>query len=94
MGIPVALGVNLAHVRSRSGSERAGAFALLYANAALAIWYFHIWIRLLTLEAGETTSVPHEVIWQCIAMLLPLVLATTGWRLWREHGRDDRLDAS
>jgi len=29
-----------------------------------------------------------------IAALLPLVLATTGWRLWREPVRDDRLDAS
>ena len=25
----------------------------------------------------------YSVIWMVIAMLIPLVLATTGWRLWR-----------
>ena len=89
VAILVALAVNLAQVRSRPGDERPtmerlGAYVLLYLNAALAIWYFHNWIRLLTLEEGEITTVHHEVVWQFIAVMVPLVLITTGWRLWRE----------
>ena len=89
IGILIALVVNLGRVRSQSGGEpltlaRLGVHALLYANAALAIWFFHNWIRLLTLEEGESVSVPQEVIWQFIAIMVPLVLASTGWRLWRE----------
>ena len=61
--------------------------ARLYANAALAIWFFHNWIRLLTLEEGESTRVHHEVVWQLIGVMIPLVLATTGWRLWRRKSR-------
>lgn len=62
-------------------TERLGALALLYANGALAIWYVHNWIRLLTLEEGASTSIHHEVVWQLIAAMVPLVLATTGLRL-------------
>lgn len=88
VGILVAFGANLARLRSLSGGEtpgltRLGAITLVYANAALAIWYFHNWIRLLILAPGEVVSAHHEVIWQIIAVLIPLVLATTGWRLWR-----------
>ena len=91
-GILIALAVNLAGVRSPQDGEsstpaRVGAHALLYANAALAIWFFHNWIRLLTLEEGESTRVHHEVVWQLIGVMIPLVLATTGWRLWRERSR-------
>ncbi len=92
LAILVALGVNFGQVRSQSGDEpltpaRLGAHVLVYSNAALAIWFFHNWIRLLTLEQGEYTSVHHEVVWQLIAMMIPLVLATTGWRLWRGSSR-------
>ena len=94
VGILAALALNLAHLRrqtSSGGSTSAlvGAHLLFYANAALAIWYFHNWIRLLTLEAGEVVIVPHEVIWQLIGVMVPLVLATTGWRLWQNgiHNR-------
>ena len=31
------------------------------------------------------TGVHHEVIWEFIAMLVPLVLRAEGWRLWRGH---------
>ena len=92
LGILIALAVNLHGVRSQSSGEsttpaRVGAHALLYVNAVLATWFFHNWIRLLTLEAGESTRVHHEVVWQLIAVMIPLVLATTGWRLWREKSR-------
>ena len=92
VGILIALAVNFLGVRSQPGSEsttltRAGAHALFYANAALAIWFFHNWIRLLTLEEGESTKLHHEVVWQLIAVMIPLALATTGWRLWRQKSR-------
>ena len=92
VGIVIALVVNFLRVRPQSVGEStalawAGAHALFYANAALAIWFFHNWIRLLTLEEGESTRVQHEVVWQLIGVMIPLVLATTGWRLWRERPR-------
>jgi len=98
-GIVIALAANLADVRALAGSgpdiaARLGAHALLYANAALAIWFFRNWVDLLALEEGESVSVHSDVIWLVIAVLLPLVLATTGWRLWRGHGRDERPAAS
>ena len=39
------------------------------------------------MEEGESTSVHHEVVWEFIAMMVPLVLTTTGWRLWQEGYR-------
>ena len=92
VGILIALAVNFLGVRSQSAGEsttpaRVGAHALFYTSAALAIWFFHNWIRLLTLEEGESTRVQHEVVWQLIGVMVPLVLATTGWRLWREKPR-------
>ncbi len=92
VGILIALVVNLRGVLSQPAGEsttltRVGAHALFYASAALAIWFFHNWIRLLTLEEGESTKVQHEVVWQIIAVMIPLVLATTGWGLWREKSR-------
>ena len=90
LGILVALVVNLRRMNSQSDGNpmlRRGVHTLFYANAALAIWFFHNWISLLTLETGESTSVHHEVVWQLIAMMIPLVLATTGWSLWRENFR-------
>ena len=83
VGILIALASNLTLLRDAGAAI--GSYLLCYANAALAIWFFHNWIRLLTLEAGESTSVHHEVVWQLIAVLIPLVLATTGWRLWRRQ---------
>ena len=41
------------------------------------------WIRLLLLAPGESPRLHHEVLWQVIRVLVPLVLATTGWWLWR-----------
>ena len=88
LGILVALIVNFGHMRSQSGSDeptlsRLGAHVLFYANAALAIWFFHNWIDLLALDAGESPGVPADVIWDFVAMMIPILLATTGWRLWR-----------
>lgn len=90
LGILIALVANFRQMRSESGSNPApwrGACTLFYANAALAIWFFHNWIGLLTLGEGESTSVHQEIVWQFIAMMIPLVLATTGWRLWRANFR-------
>ena len=91
-GIVIALAVNFLGVCSQSPGEsttldRVSGLALFYCNAVLAIWFFHNWIRLLTLEEGESTRVHHDVVWQLIAVLIPLVLATTGWRLWRRNAR-------
>ncbi len=88
-GILIALAVNFAHMRAQFGQQavtvsRLGAYALFYANAALAIWFFRNWIHLLALEEGESVSVHSNVIWMVVAVLIPLVLATTGWRLWRK----------
>ena len=89
VGILIALAVNFAHMRAQFGQQavtvsRIGAYALFYTNAALAIWFFRNWIHLLALEEGESVSVHSDVIWMVIAVLIPLVLATTGWRLWRK----------
>lgn len=86
LGILIALAANLRQMRSQSGGNPVpwrGAHTLFYTNAALAIWFFHSWISLLTLEEGESISEHHEVVWQFIAVMIPLVLAATGWRLWR-----------
>ena len=39
----------------------AGAHALAYANAALAVRFFHNCMKLLTSEAGESAKLRHEV---------------------------------
>ena len=88
LGILVALVVNFGHMRSQSGSDdamlsRLSAHVLFFANAALAIWFFRNWIYLLALGEGETASVPVDVIWDFVAVTIPLVLVTTGRRLWR-----------
>ena len=87
-GILVSLATNFLHMRSQATGEpatlaRLGAYALFYANAALAIWFFRNWIDLLALEEGESVSVHSDVVWMFIAVMIPLVFATTGWRLWR-----------
>ncbi len=88
-GVLIALTANFAHMRAQSGQQAAtapqiGAYALFYANAALAIWFFRNWVHLLALEEGESVSVHSDVIWLVIAVLIPLVLTTTGWRLRRK----------
>ncbi len=87
VGIAIALAVNFAHMRAQAGSgqdivPRLGAYVLFYANAALAIWFFRNWVHLLALKEGEAVSVHSDVVWMVIAVLIPLVLATTGWRIW------------
>lgn len=86
VGIVIALAVNFAHMRAQAGYDpnivrRLGAYVLFYVNAALAIWFFRNWVDLLALEQGESVSVHSDVVWMAIAVLIPLVLATTGWRL-------------
>lgn len=90
LGILVALAANFLKVRSQAQGEPAiltqvGTHALFYVNAAVAIWFFHNWIKLLALEEGESTRLYHEVVWQLIAVMIPLVLATTGRRHWRQN---------
>lgn len=80
IGIVVALGVNIDHARTR---RDALTIALLYATVVLAIWFFRNWVHLLALEPGEAVNAHTNVIWMLIAVLIPLVLGTTGWRLWR-----------
>ena len=89
LAILVALAVNFQHMRSQSGSgeplnlARLGAHTLFYANAVLAIWFFRNWIYLLALDDGESASVSVDVIWDFVAVMIPLVLATTGHRIWQ-----------
>lgn len=90
LGILVALIVNFGHMRSQSGSDestlpRLGAHVLFYANAALAIWFFRNWIYLLALDAGGSASVPVDVIWDFVAVMIPIVLVITGRRLWQTN---------
>ncbi len=47
------------------------------------IWFFHNWIRLLILEAGQYPTVQAEVLWNLIAALVPVVLIATGSKLIR-----------
>lgn len=75
----VALAVNRAHLRSGTGF----ATALFVANAVLAIWFFAVWLDLLTLNEGERVSEHHNVIWEFVAVMVPVVLAATGRRLWQ-----------
>ena len=63
-------------------AHRLGAYALFYANVALSIWFLRNWVHLLAMEEGESVSVHSNVLWMAIAVLIPLVLATMGWRLW------------
>ena len=86
LGILVALVVNFGHMRSQSGSDdltlsRLGAHVLFYASAVLAIWFFRNWIYLL--DEGVSAGVPVNVIWDFVAPMIPIVLATTGRRLWQ-----------
>lgn len=88
VGVLISLAVNFSHMKAQSGLEpvtvpRIGAHVLFYATAALAVWFFRNWVHLLALEEGESVSVHSDVIWLVIAVLIPLVFATTGWRLWR-----------
>ena len=89
LAILIALAANFAHMRSQSGGgeplslARLGAHVLFYANAVLAIWFFRNWIYLLALDEGASARVPVDVIWDFVAVMIPLVLATTGRRLWQ-----------
>lgn len=83
VGIIVALAVNIVH---RLMDESGSATVLLCANAVLAIWFFHNWFGLLTLEAGESVSVHANVVWDLIAAMIPVVLTATGWRLLSAKG--------
>ena len=88
LAILIALAVNFTHMRSLPNDEpvtiaRLSVHVLFYVNAALAIWFFRNWIYLLTLDEGASASVPVDVIWDFVAAMIPLVLATTGWRLWQ-----------
>ena len=78
LAILIALVANLAHMRSQSGGgepldlARLGAHVLFYANAVLAIWFFRNWIYLLALDEGASARVPVDVIWDFVAVMIPL----------------------
>ena len=82
IGIVVALGVNGWHAwvwRDTPGTT------LLYATIGLAIWFFRNWVHLLALAPDETVTTHSNVVWMLVAVLIPLVLGTTGWRLWHRR---------
>ena len=54
-----------------------------YVALALAIWFFTLWFRMLTLGEGETVPDPDNVIWFFVSALIPLVLGTNGALLWK-----------
>lgn len=54
-----------------------------YAALVLAIWFFTLWFRLLTLADGETVPDPDTVMWFVVSVLIPLVLGANGTMLWR-----------
>ena len=86
VAIVLAMVVNFVHMRAQSSHQegtasRLSAWAIFYANVALAIWFFRNWVNLLALREGESVSVHSDVVWMAIAVLIPLVLGTTGWRL-------------
>ena len=54
-----------------------------YAALVLAIWFFTLWFRLLTLADGETVPDPDTVMWFVVSVLIPVVLGTNGTMLWR-----------
>lgn len=94
VAICVAIGTYIVKVRSLPddgdgglNAERVGAYVMLYASLALAIWYFHAWVNLLTLEDG-TIEVFVNVIWEFIGVMIPLIVATTGYTLWKQESGD------
>ena len=84
--IVAALVANAAFARQQNAGElvpRVGNYCRLTANFVLVIWFFHNWIRLLILEAGQYPTVQAEVLWNLIAALVPVVLIATGSKLIR-----------
>ena len=56
-----------------------------YVALALAIWFFTLWFRLLTLADGDPVPDPDNVMWFFVSVLIPLVLGTNGAMLWRSR---------
>ena len=84
--IVIALIANAALARRNSAGElvpQIGNYCRLTANFVLVIWFFHNWIRLLILESGQYPTVQAEVLWNLIAVLVPVVLVSTGSKLIR-----------
>jgi hypothetical protein len=54
-----------------------------YVAVALAIWFFTLWFRLLTLADGEPVPDPDTVIWFLVSAVIPIVLGTNGALLWK-----------
>ena len=57
-----------------------------YIASGLAIWFFALWFRLLTLGDGEPIPESDLVIWFFVAAITPLVLGTIGVKLWKSSG--------
>ena len=58
--------------------------ALFYALLGLALIFFRIWPSLL--RGGEQDL----LVWSSINMVLPVVLAAAGVRMWRRSGAEER----
>lgn len=54
-----------------------------YSTLVLAIWFFSLWFRLLNSGDFDSVSEADNVGWFLVSALNPLVLGTTGARLWR-----------
>lgn len=92
VGIVIAAVVAYAHKRRLTpdtpAGQTIGALAAFYTTLALAIWFFTVWFRLLTLGEGESVSEADNVIWSLVSVINPFVLGTTGASLWKSALRD------
>ena len=91
IGLVLALVFNYARKREEDGSDSGGAVTrrylevnlAFYLTAAVTILFLHNWLSLLAL-GGDSLDGNHQawVIWAFVDVMLPLVLGTTGCRLW------------
>ena len=96
IGLAVALVVNFASTLQEGRPDDDGQVTrrylavnlAFYLTAAVAILFFHNWFSLLA-QGADSLDGNHQawVIWAFVDVALPLVLAATGIRLWRDASR-------
>ncbi|MCE2528764.1 MAG: hypothetical protein J4G11_02695 [Acidimicrobiia bacterium] len=57
-----------------------------YGTLVLSKWFFTLWFRLLGSGDFDSVSEADNVGWFLVSALNPLVLGTTGARLWKSAG--------
>ena len=108
VGIIIAAGVAYAHKRrlrpETPAGQTIGTLAAFYTTLALAIWFFTVWFRLLTLGEGESVSegrqrdlVPHfrhqpVCPWDYRGFAVEVGAARPGGRAGGLTGRRSRAD--